>query len=373
MKDTQAIVVNLTKRCMPVFVASLVILGGMPLRAQSDSSFEPSVTVGAGLQTNYQHNAPDGSSSTDQFSLDHIRLYLSGDVTKNISVMFNTDYLGSDNSMQVLDAVGQFHFNSHANVWVGRFLPPSDRDNFTGPFYSNAWAMYTDGIQDGYPFVYQGRDDGVAYWGDFKAGSAKVKASVGAFDGASATGDASILWAERIQVDFWDPEDGYYLNSTYYGDKNLLAIGLANQVQSGKTATTADFLMEKKVHGGGAFTIESEYSRYNNLGGYNANYIRSEGGYGQVSFLIPPKVGVGRFELLGKYADAEFTDGLVSTTKNPSYRQQTVETDLSYIIKQFDARIMAFGKATSFNAVQKDYWEAGIGLQLQISKQIKFH
>jgi hypothetical protein len=372
MKDTRAVFVNLAIRCAPVFLACVIVAGGMPLRAQSDS-FEPSVTVGAGLQTSYQHNAPDGSNSTDSFSLDHIRLYLSGDVTKNISVMFNTDYNSSGNTMQVLDAVGQFHFNSHANVWVGRFLPPSDRDNFTGPFYANAWAMYTDGIQDGYPFVYQGRDDGVAYWGDFKAGSAKIKASVGAFDGASATGDASIIWAERVQVDFWDPEDGYYLNSTYYGDKNLLALALANQVQSGKTATTADFLMERKVHGGGAFTIESEYSRYNDLGGYDPNYMRSEGGYGLVSILIPKKVGVGRFEALCKFADAEFTSGIASPAKNPSYRQQTTEADLSYIIKQFDARIMAFGKATSFNAVQKDYWEAGIGLQLQISKQIKFH
>ena len=36
------------------------------------------------------------------------------------------------------------------------------------------------------PFVFQGRDNGVAYWGDFKAGIAKIKVSVGAFDGGSA-------------------------------------------------------------------------------------------------------------------------------------------------------------------------------------------
>ena len=47
--------------------------------------------------------------------------------------------------------------------------------------------MYTDGIQDGYPFVFQGRDNGVVYWGDF---AKKVKVSVGAFDGKSATGQS---------------------------------------------------------------------------------------------------------------------------------------------------------------------------------------
>src|SRR5258708_11897738 len=46
---------------------------------------------------------------------------------------------------------------------------------------------------------------------------------------------------------FWDPEDGYYLNGTYYGDKNLLAIGGATQYQSGHTASTIDFLMERKL------------------------------------------------------------------------------------------------------------------------------
>jgi len=365
-------VVSFLRRCIPVYTAGLLVLGAMPLKAQTDG-FEPSLTVGAGIQTNYQHNQPTGLSSSDQFTLDHIRLYVSGDVTKNISFMFNTDYSGGNNSMQVLDAVGEFHLSPKVNVWFGRFLPPSDRDNFTGPFYANEWAVYADAIQDGYPFVFQGRDNGVAYWGDFKAGIAKIKASVGAFDGASADGYSSLIWATRAQVDFWDPEDGYYLNSTYYGDKNLLALGVANQVQDGRTATTCDFLMERKVRGGGAFTVESEYSRYNNLGGYNANYIRSEGAYGLVSFLIPKKVGIGKFEALGKFAEAEFTDGVVSPTRNPSYRQTTTETDFSYIIKQFDARIMAFGKATSFNAVQRDYWEAGVGLQLQISKQMKFH
>ena len=175
------------------------------------------------------------------------------------------------------------------NVWFGRFLPPSDRDNFTGPFYANEWAVYTDGIQDGYPSVFQGRDNGVAYWGDFKAGIAKIKVSAGAFDGGSVDGNSDVIWAGRVQLDFWDPEDGYYLNSTYYGDKNLLALGVATQVQTDKTATTVDFLMERKVMDGGAFTIESEYSRYNGFGGYNANYVKSEGAYGLASFLIPKK------------------------------------------------------------------------------------
>ena len=100
--------------------------------------------------------------------------------------------------------------------------------------------------------------------------------------------------AARVQIDFWDPEDGYYLNGTYYGDKNLLAIGGATQVQSGNTATTVDFLLERKLPNGGVVTIESEYSNYNRLGGYDAALCQEPGAYGLGSYLFPKAVGIGQ-------------------------------------------------------------------------------
>ena len=137
----------------------------------------------------------------------------------------------------------QFEFSPKFNIWFGRFLPPSDRANLYGPYYAHHWAVFTDGVQDGYPFIFQGRDNGAVYWGQF----GKVKLSAGAFDGASATGDDTLLGAGRIQVDFWDPEPGYYLNGTFYGDKNILAIGGAGQVQgSDKSAYNVDFLLENE-------------------------------------------------------------------------------------------------------------------------------
>ena len=99
---------------------------------------------------------------------------------------------------------------------------------------------------------------------------------------------------------------------------------------------------------GGAFTIESEYSNYNRLGGYDAAYAKSQGAYGLASFLFPKVVPIGKFngkfELLGKYAKAEFTHG-----PTPSYDQKTTEINFSYIIKQFNARVMTFYKDTRFN------------------------
>jgi len=354
-------------RSLAIFLAGFLVLNSAPLKAQT---FEPTLTVGAGIQASYDHTEPDSGTSLDQFQLNHLRLYFSGDITKNISAMVNTEYNSGTNNIGVLDAVGEFHTSPMFNIWFGRFLPPSDRANLYGPFYANEWAVYTDGIQDGYPFVSQGRDNGVAYWGDFKTGVAQVKLSAGAFDGLSATGNHSVIWAARAQFDFWDPENGYYLNGTYYGDKNLLALGGATEIQAYKTATTVDFLMERKVMNGGAFTVEGEYSRYNRLGGYNGNYSKSEGGYGLVAMLFPKPVGIGKVQALGKFADAEFTGGLGSPILNPSYKQKTTEVDLGYIMKQFDARMYAFGKVTSFNAVQSNFWDAGIGLQFQLSKTI---
>ena len=301
---------------------------------------------------------PDGGDSTNQFLLDSVRLYVNGPVMDKVKFMFNTEYDGATNHIGVLDAVARIEVSNHFNIWAGRFLPPSDRSNVYGPYYANQWGVYTDGIQDGYPFIFQGRDNGVVYWGQF---AKKIKVSVGGFDGRTATGNRKILGAARLQIDFWDPEDGYYLNGTYYGDKNLLAIGGATQIQDGHTATTVDFLMERKLPNKGVVSIESEYSNYNRLGGYDATYAKSQGAYVLGSYLFPQKVGVGQFQLLGKYAKAEFTHG-----RTPNYDQKTSEVNVNYVMKQFNARVMTFYRDTRFNRQRQDLWQLGIGLQLQM-------
>ena len=348
--------VRLARRCAAVSLSSVAFLVLAPvLSAQIDLG---PITVGAGLRTSFVNTQPDAGSITNQFLLNDIRLYVNGPVNKYIKFMFNTDYDSSNNSVNILDAVARIEISSKFNIWAGRFLEPSDRANLYGPFFAHEWNVYTDGIQDGYPFVYQGRDNGVAYWGTF---AKKVKVSVGAFDGRSADGNPKVVGAGRVQIDFWDPEDGYYLNGTYYGDKNLLAIGGASQVQDGHTATTVDFLLEKKLPNGGTFTVESEYADYNRLGGYDPKYAKSQGAYGLASYIFPKQVGVGKIEILGKYAKADFTHGAA-----PNYDQKTTAFNLNYIIKQFNARVMSFCQNVRFNRGKSDFWQAGIGLQVQM-------
>ncbi len=159
------------------------------------------------------HREHDNSTNSDRLPVDSIRLYVNGPVTSKIKFMFNTEYNGATNTVNVLDAVARVELSPKFNIWAGRVLPPSDRANLAGPYYNNHWNVYSDGIQNGHPFIFQGRDNGVVYWGDFK----KVKVSAGAFDGKTATGNPDVLGAARVQVHLWDKEEGYYLNSTYYG------------------------------------------------------------------------------------------------------------------------------------------------------------
>ncbi|MGE0407606.1 MAG: hypothetical protein AB7O65_15035 [Candidatus Korobacteraceae bacterium] len=349
-----AFVARIFYRSVTACLAAALALAASPLNAQD---FDPKITIGGGVRTSFVHTEPDAGDSTDQFKLDNIRLYLSGGVTEKIKFMFNTEYDGVGNNVDILDAVGRLEMAPQFNIWFGRFLPPSDRANLYGPYYARHWAVYTDGVQNGHPFIFQGRDNGVAYWGDFN----KIKLSVGAFDGATATGRNDVIGAARIQINFWDKEEGYYLNSTYYGAKNLLSLGGATQVQDGRTASTVDLLMERKLPNNGVITLESEYSNYNRLGGYDGNYAKSQGGYGLAAYLFPKQVGMGKFEVLGKYAIAQFTHGVT-----PSYRQKTTEINFNYIIKEFNARVMTFYKDTRFNAIRSNFWQAGVGLQFQI-------
>ena len=122
----------------------------------------PPVSVGAGVRTYFSNIDDDGSAEdVADFNLDSARIYISGKATENISVMFNTEYDGSDEKVRVIDAVAQFAFSDQFNIWAGRFLPPSDRANLYGPYYSSNWGVFRDGVQDGYLFETTGRDDGV--------------------------------------------------------------------------------------------------------------------------------------------------------------------------------------------------------------------
>ena len=331
----------------------------------------PPISVGVGLQTSiydcdksciYSPSTVSvGYSSVQGIALDSIRLYINSDVTNMLKLTFNTEYTGSgsgpgDNKVEVMDAIGRFEYNNYFNIWAGRFLPPSDRANLYGPYYANDWAPYADGVAAFYPNVAVGRDNGLAYWGDF--GMLKVQAGV--FDGEtvnSAVADKSkLVYAGRLTMDFWDKETGYYLNGTSYGDKDVLALGVAVQSQDSKTTASIDALMEKKLPNLGVVTIEAEYNRDNRL----TSATSSDGWYGLAAYVFPVVVGIGKFQILGKYSQKAIdTRPLVDKLK-------TTEVNLNYIIKSFSARVGFYYLNRKDQNLGTSPNEFGLKLQLQM-------
>jgi hypothetical protein len=337
--------------------------------ARADISMPP-VTVGAALQSSFYDcdkgcinspgTIPAGDSSVDGFALNSIRLFVNGTVTDQIKFTFNTEYTGSGtNTVGVLDAIGRFEFTDQFNIWAGRFLEPSDRANLAGPYYAEDWAPFADGISDFYPDVATGRDNGVAYWGQFGI----LKVQVGAFDGESlnsAVADKSkVLTAARLMLDFWDPEPGYYLNGTYYGDKDVLSLGAVVQNQDSKTAWDIDGLMEKKLPNLGVISVSAEYLKDKGL----TSATPSDGWNALASYLFPQVIGVGKIQLLGKYSQK--TDDATAFVTSED-KLKTSEINVNYIIKSFNARVGAYFLHQSDDLENTTKKEYGLKIQLQI-------
>lgn len=320
----------------------------------------PPVSVGAGVRTSFANTDVDGlDEDVSDFNLDSARIYISGKVTDSISLMFNTEYDGSDEKVGVIDAAVQFSFSDQFNIWAGRFLPPSDRANLYGPYYASNWGVFRDGVQDGYLFETTGRDDGVMYWGQFGI----TKVSFGVFDVPLTKGDSDVLYAGRVQLDFWDPEGGYYLNGSYYGDKDLLAVGVAAQKVGSSTGMTGDFLLEKKLGSGGVVTVEAQYADYEAPQGYvGGSGLDSDGYYVLGAYLFAPVVGIGRFQVLGKYGESTYEGGGFGGADQDL---ETLELNLNYIIKGQNARISLFyiDQELEFS---NGITQIGLGLQVQI-------
>lgn len=329
--------------------------------AQAATVTLPPVSLGGEIRSSFRSTDVDGAAEdVNDFTLDSARININGAVSELIKFTINTDYKGdADNSVQIIDAIGRFEFSPSMNIWVGRFLPPSDRANLYGPYFANNFGVYVDGVQDGYPFVAAGRDNGVAYWGDFD----RLKVSLGLFDASSTQGDKDTVVAGRVQYSFWDIESGYYLNGTYYGEKDILTVGVAGHAEtSGDKAYTADFLMEKKVGGGGAVTVEAEYAKYDEFGGYNTGglpFSESDGYFVLTSYLFPQTVGIGKFQVLGKFGEADLEGA-------GDFTQETVEFDLNYVMKAFNARASLFYIATDFDDDAPEVSQVGLGLQVRI-------
>ncbi len=261
------------------------------------------------------------------------------------------------------------------HVWVGRLLPPSDRANLDGPFYLNQWEFP---FVQAYPNIFAGRDDGAAVWG--QVGGGRFKYQVGVFQGVEgpANGSDHLLYAGRLTLNLLDPEPGYYNASTYYGEKDILAIAavLMHQQDAAGTAGSGgdflgwnvDVLFEKNLEDFGVFSLEGAYYEYD-LDGEgcftnacpSGTSVEGESWFVLVSHLLPWEVGVGpisgKLKPLFWYQEYDHKFGGV---------QHQWELGLQYVIAGHNARVsLVYGRqdpGSGFSTVNI----VRFGIQLQI-------
>ncbi len=329
-----------------VLATALVVAGSLVLGATaSQAGYKMEVnenswiSLGIGMRAHLGAQETPTSDGWDKsLAFDNGRIYINGGIMEGLTFEFNTAVQdtsgggGSATDVVMLDAIAKFEFSEAFNIWAGRMLPPSDRANLSGPYYLNTWNFPAGGTfgPHRYTSIHAGRDDGAAIWGQFQGG--KFKYQAGVFQGNSNSSAPN--FAARLTLNLLDPEPGYYNSSTYFGTKDIFAIGVVYQVQSGGAdsafvpavaevpysevpvvvvpvagspavaATTGtfsgwniDILFEKNLGDStGTVTLDGAVYGYSNDGGAGAKTSDGLGYFALGGFMLPGKVGVGPFK-----------------------------------------------------------------------------
>jgi hypothetical protein len=316
------------------------------------------INVGVGMRVGTAFHSATDSSSISDTSLDEIYVEprFSGDIAPMFAWQANfqgaipTGGMPGGNgsgtagfSASILDLIAKFEPAAAFHLWAGRMLVPSDRSNFSGPWFMSPWKY--PGLYPGLPFPVgpkqgpQGRNNGATVWGEFLGG--KLKYYAGAFDLNDAA--VSPLFSGRVNICLLGSESGWYHSSTYYGSQDIVAIGLGGQYQkngqvvdptlmttANLTTFIADLLAEKNFGAGGVGTFEGQYYHFDDhdpFGRKNAYYVLG-------SWLTPQKIGVGKLQPLVRWQQATAT-----ASGAPSFKM--FDAYLTYVIDDYFLRVAA--------------------------------
>jgi len=254
-------------------------------------------------------------------------------------------------SASILYLIAKFEPAAAFHLWAGRMLVPSDRSNFSGPWFMSPWkypglypspligALGPVGPKEG-P---QGRNNGATVWGEFLG--AKLKYYAGVFDMNDAT--VSPLFSGRVNICLLGSESGFYHSSTYYGAQDIVAIGLGLQYQkNGELDATmapignisnqmADLLAEKNFGAGGVGTFEAQYYHFD----ANNVFARKHAFYVLGSWLTPTKIGVGKLQPLVRFQMATAQPSADPAMPNSDWKMY--EAYLTYVMDDYFLRVAA--------------------------------
>jgi hypothetical protein len=305
----------------------------------------PPIDVGAWTRVSGIFQGSDPSKIND-WHMDnaYVELHAGGKIMKKVGVTLNLNAnianygtSGGGGGAAIEDAIISFDFVDEFHLWAGHLLVPVDRANASGPFFMIPWnypGVAVGALPKEGP---SGRNNGMVLWGDISGG--RVTYLAGVFDnGNGGPPESSPLYSGRVRVALLDPEPGFWGNGSYFGDKDLLSIGVGGQVQAhGSSSATvnktyaevnADVLFEKKIPGGAWGTVEGAYYHYNVL----------DGGLSDSLYLLAayatPTIGIGNIQPMVRYQWAKVLGG---TGTNP----WNLDVGLSYLIKGPALRLLA--------------------------------
>ena len=343
------------------------------------------VKVGFGVRTSFQ-GFEDGAESnggrTRDFSLDNARIFLSGKINDKITAYLHTDinnaqgysYDGDDDgtALRILDAAIDYQIFDTVSIKFGRFLPPTDRSNLSGPFFLNAWEFPFVQYANGYYDIFQGRDDGVALYGD-RGEDVQVKWSVGLFEGydtAGVAGDDHLWLVSRVVLNFLDREEGYFNQSTYYGEKDIAALGFTysnqNDAHGGGmdyTAWSLDALFETVVDSGGVVTAEAAYYDRDHDDSIVGDGLQGEGYFILGSYLFADSTSIGNFD--GRLQSSIRYQESDRDVPGVGAREHQVDYSLNYIIHGHSARVSVIFQDINLSGGVEDQQNLIIGGQIR--------
>jgi hypothetical protein len=310
----------------------------------------PPIDVGAWTRVGGIFQGASDPSKINDWHMDNalVELHAGGKIHKKVGVTLNLvsnmlslfnppgGGMGEGGSyVSVEDAIISFDFMDEFHVWAGHLLVPVDRANASGPFFMIPWNYpgFFAGVSaplEG-PF---GRNNGMVVWGDLMGG--KLTYLAGAFDNANVA--SSPLFSGRLRLDLWDPEGGFWGNASFFGDKDILSVGVGAQFQKHGSASmtedkdwtdiNADVLVEKKLGDGSFVTGEGAYYHYNVL----------DGGISDTFYVLAayatPTIGVGSLQPMVRY-QWEKLKGTGGT------KPWNLDVAVSYLVKGPALRVIA--------------------------------
>jgi len=357
------------------------------------------ISVGMGIRASFNAienftGPPPASSTTpgthysNNFDINHQRLYINGQIHKYVKFTFNTEctcgrgagdnaFFGSNSSIILLDAIGKFELNEKINLWVGRTLVPNERLELSGPFNhvtheSFRTPLFPQDFSENSPggtgtagngpagsAGLYGRSDGAVFFGKIHPFGTHLQYVASVFTGlrGGPNDTSSLMYAGRLQWNLLNDEEnaGYYTRNTYYGTAGDI-FAIAGNVQHQKdgagsltagrsdfTGLSVDLLIEKLLPNNmGVFTFNGEFKRF--FANYGTAAAADPAGdcfcifnghswFVLGAFLIPHEIGIGRFQPYVRY-----------TSIDPLYSDLRAEweTGINYIIDGFDARVSAY-------------------------------